>query len=443
MSGPFAIAAVTAVLKDLLNNGLVDHDLSSVGNVAVTALPPDRISTNGAEEKSQLNLFMFQVASNAALRNNLLPSRANTGERLTNPPLALDLRYLVTAYCEKEFHAEVLLGYAMQLLHETPVLTRDMIRNTLSPALPPEVSLPPALVLLAGADLAEQSEMIKISPYDLNTEEMSRLWSAMQAKYRPTAAYQVSVVLIEGNHPGRSALPVLKRGPGDRGPLAQAGTVPRFPRIDSVSLPGQRTQAWLGDTVTLAGDFLAGETGAAADVGVTVRLNGRRLAMPLDVSVPAAARSAKSISFTLPNTPTQLFAGVFTLTVIVTPLANPHAATSTGEIPFLIAPKLGTPIGNVTRTAVDPTTQLGAATLVLSIQPEVLPEQRATLVLGGREATAAARSGAVTALQFNFEDLAAGEYWLRLRIDGAESQLIDRSDPADLKFDASQKVVIL
>ena len=46
MSGPFAIAAVTAVLKDLLNNGLVDHDLSSVGNVAVTALPPDRISDN-------------------------------------------------------------------------------------------------------------------------------------------------------------------------------------------------------------------------------------------------------------------------------------------------------------------------------------------------------------------------------------------------------------
>ena len=38
MSSPLAIAAVTAVLKDLLNNGLIDHDLAStVGGVRVTA----------------------------------------------------------------------------------------------------------------------------------------------------------------------------------------------------------------------------------------------------------------------------------------------------------------------------------------------------------------------------------------------------------------------
>ena len=51
MSSGLAIAAVTAVLKDLLNNGLIDHDLTpSVGDVTVTALPPDRVST-AADEK--------------------------------------------------------------------------------------------------------------------------------------------------------------------------------------------------------------------------------------------------------------------------------------------------------------------------------------------------------------------------------------------------------
>jgi hypothetical protein len=38
MSSPLAIAAVTAALKDLLNDGLLNHDLSSVGSFSVTAL---------------------------------------------------------------------------------------------------------------------------------------------------------------------------------------------------------------------------------------------------------------------------------------------------------------------------------------------------------------------------------------------------------------------
>ena len=45
MSNALAIGAVTAVLRDLLNNGLVDHDVTGSlgGNVTVSALPPDRI----------------------------------------------------------------------------------------------------------------------------------------------------------------------------------------------------------------------------------------------------------------------------------------------------------------------------------------------------------------------------------------------------------------
>ena len=90
MSSPLAIAAVTAVLKDVLNNGFVDHDLSTVGSFSVTAVPPDRITT-GATEPNQLNLFLYQVTPNQGWRNADLPSRDSNGERVTNPPLALDL----------------------------------------------------------------------------------------------------------------------------------------------------------------------------------------------------------------------------------------------------------------------------------------------------------------------------------------------------------------
>ena len=45
MSNALAIAAVTAALKDLVGNGLLGLDLSSIGSVTVSALPPDRIAT--------------------------------------------------------------------------------------------------------------------------------------------------------------------------------------------------------------------------------------------------------------------------------------------------------------------------------------------------------------------------------------------------------------
>ena len=113
MSSALALAAVTAVLKDLLNNGLIDHNVTGAigGNVTVTALPPDRVFAPGAPESSQLNLFLHQVTPNASWRNVGLPSRGGRGERLSNPPLALDLHYLLTAYGAEDFHAEILLGY--------------------------------------------------------------------------------------------------------------------------------------------------------------------------------------------------------------------------------------------------------------------------------------------------------------------------------------------
>ena len=148
MSGPLAFATVTAVLKDFLNDGLVNSDLSAIlGTVKVSALPPDRIAT-GADEPSQLNVFLYQVTANPGWRNADLPSRSSGGDqRLSNPPLAVDLHYLLTAYGAQDLDAEVLLGYAMQLMHETPVLTRQAIRRTFSANSPVSDRLMPASVI--------------------------------------------------------------------------------------------------------------------------------------------------------------------------------------------------------------------------------------------------------------------------------------------------------
>jgi hypothetical protein len=43
-------------------------------------------------------------------------------------PLALN-HYLLTAYGSADFQGDILLGYAMHLLHERPVLDRAAIRR--------------------------------------------------------------------------------------------------------------------------------------------------------------------------------------------------------------------------------------------------------------------------------------------------------------------------
>ena len=133
MSSPLALAAVTAVLRDLLNNGLIAHDITGAlgNNVAVTAEPPDTIAIDGNNARTQLNLYLHQVTPNAGRRNVGLPSRDDRGTRLANPPLALDLHYLLTAYGAAELHSEVVMGYDMNLQHETTVLDRQAIRTEL------------------------------------------------------------------------------------------------------------------------------------------------------------------------------------------------------------------------------------------------------------------------------------------------------------------------
>jgi hypothetical protein len=395
MSSALAIAGVTAVLKDLLHNAVIDHDLvASVGDVIVTALPPDVIKTDGADAKSQLNLFLYQATPNAGWRNVGLPSRSSNGDRVTNPPLALNLHYLLTAYGVKDLHAEILLGYAMQLLHETPVLSREAIRKALDPSpISGGSGLPPTLEALATSELADQIEAIKITPETMNMEEVSRLWSAMQARYRPTAAYQASVVLIESRRALRPTLPVLDR----RVHAVQL----RRPRIETVS-----PQIVLkGGTLTITGQSLQGT--------ITKVAFGTTLVNPATVS-------DKQITV---NAPANLFAGVNTVKVVHpldlgTPV-EPHGGFESNVAAFILAPEIKTP---------PPINAARGATLTLAIDPPVGRAQRAALLVGDRSITIPSRpaSGPATTTSLDFPipaDFPTGTFLLRVQVDGADSPL--------------------
>jgi hypothetical protein len=196
VSSALAIASVTSILKDLLDSRLIDHAVTSrVGDVTVTALPPDRIPV-GADERGQLNLFLYRLTPHSGWR--AVDPSLSAG---SPPPLALNLHYLLTAYGEQDFQAEILLGYAMQLLHETPLLPSETIREVLASISRNGATGRDGTVHSAVSvfDLADHVEQISVRPEFLSTDETSKLWSALQARYRPSAAYEVSTVSIEAH----------------------------------------------------------------------------------------------------------------------------------------------------------------------------------------------------------------------------------------------------
>lgn len=442
MSSPLAIAAVTAVLLDLLNNGLIDNELAPVGSFSVTAAPPDRVTT-GDTEQNRLNLFLYQVTPNSGWRNADLPSRGPKGERLSNPPLALDLHYMLTAYGKADLNAEILLGYAMEILHDNGIIARDAIRRSLSPNNPITVALiPDDGQGRTAIDLADQMENLKITPHYLNADELSRLWTAMQARYRPTVAYQVSTVLIQSTRPVRTPLPVLQRGPQDRGVSLSAGItlpdpdVPTLNAIEIVPVGGvTRLVAELGDRLVLTGALLSGGN-------VVAVFNHRALVDPIEVPVDAASTDRRVIvdlPAVDPNTPVATWppkwvAGHYAVSLKIRRAGK--ADLLTDERALDIAPRL---IGKPQVAGAG-----DAITVTLRCFPLVLPTQRAQIFVGAQPfvpKTLAQPTDTLSASIVGVEPADTAVPVL-LRVDGVGSLVVRDRAAQPPQFDPQQTVAL-
>lgn len=452
MSSPLAIGAVSAVLRNLLDNGIVE-EVPLGTTVNVTALAPDQIKLDRPQDPPQINVFMYQATPNTAWRNSALPSRAAAGERISNPPLALDLHYLVTAYGRSDFQAEILLGYAMHLLHERPMLDRAAIRRALNPPGTLDLSmLPPEYQLLSASDLADQVEALRITPVALSIDDLSKLWSALSSNYRPTAVYQVSVVLIEARRPARSPLPVLSRGAvdpatqRDRGVVVNADLLPPLPTLLEAVPVAQQGVARLGESLTVKGLRLAG-------AGATVLLTHRLVSAPIEIAV-TPNMAGTEFSFALPNAAldqTRFAPGLWQISLRVTPPGELHPRVTNGIAlaiaadPVLVADAaLGLPAASAVRGGAVPVDGVPPpqVTVTLRTRPQVRVGQAASLTLDGMSANARPRLNAADPLVFVFDNaLAAGPRWVRLRVDGIDSPLVCKSGPAP-DFDPSQRFTV-
>ncbi|WP_137973106.1 DUF4255 domain-containing protein [Pseudomonas sp. F(2018)] len=422
MSTALALAGVTAVLRDRLNDGLVNHNVAGIlgSTVNVSVLAPDRVVPADGTEASQLNLFLYQVMPNASWRNQGLPSHDSSGrQRLTNQPLALDLYYLVSAYSGGDLHAEILLGYAMQLMHEFPIITREMIRTALSPSPDVGVVLPPALRALAECGLADQVELLRITPLALNAEESSKLWSATQSSLRPTAAYQVSVVLIEATRPALAPLPVLSRGEVDpisgreRGVMVSPSLVPALPTLEAIVPAAGQPVARLGHGIVLRGHHLNGSSRG-------VRIGNPRYEVS-DVLTAGGANTAEQMELLIPLARAADFpVGVYEANArLIRP--SESVPRESNRLAFTLAPDITNLPQNVARDGG------GDALVTIEFTPELRAGQRATLLVGQREVPPQSFTAPTASLDFLIEQAEVGQHLVRLRIDGIDSPIVNYS----------------
>jgi hypothetical protein len=406
VSNPLAIAAVTATVRNMLLQDVTsDPDLA---DTTVTTQAPDR--ARGTSTSNQINLFLYQTVLSGAWRNTDMPQQMNRNERAF-PALGLNLYYLMTAYGRD--HDDVfghrVLGRAMRLLHDNSLLGPDEIRNA-----------------LLSNDLWQQIERVRITAQPLSVDEMSKLWTIFQTQYRISAAYEVAVVLIESRRPVPRPLPVLTRGVGDVGVVVQANLLPPFPTILAVTPPLMQLSARPGDPdpIVITGHHLDG----AANLRFANALIGF-IDMP-----PEAGGTSTALSVKVPNDPVNWPAGLYTLSALIQRPGQPDRVTN--EIPLLLGPR----IQNV---APNPAVRdlAGSVTLQVTCSPEVRPFQRASLLIDGREVVAQPVAAQTNLLTFPVPAAPIGTHYLRLRIDGIESWLIDRTTVPPV-FDQTQRVTI-
>jgi hypothetical protein len=420
MSNFLAVATVTATLSRTLTAAVG----TDVPGAAVTTLRPDD-SSNGTPGAG-VNIYLYQVTPNAARRNADLPTRGEDGRLVHRPQVALDLHYLLSFYGnEVQLEPQRLLGSVVRTLHTRPILTRQMVRDTVGDA---------SNAFLASSNLADEVESIKFAPSSFSLEELSKLWSVFfQVPYTLSVAYQASVVLIEPEVQAQKALPVRERNVYVM-PFRQ----PTIERIMSQAGDDQPIVAdqpiLAGYKLILAGKQLCGEVTRIRIGGVEAEpqaVSDTQIGVPLPGNLRAGLQGVQVVQHIQMGTP-----------------PAPHRGFESNVAAFVLRPSITASVSNVQGSGNSPR----SADLKVDFNPKVGKTQRVILLLnefqppserparayafGAPPRNKATDPDETNSITLPISGIAPGVYLVRAQVDGAESPL--GFDEATGQYDSPQ-----
>ncbi|MGI0485211.1 DUF4255 domain-containing protein [Pantanalinema rosaneae CENA516] len=409
MSNHLAIAVVTATFQRILQAAIQED----VYGARVTTVRPNTLE--GGNTETGVNIYLYLITPNPAYRTPDPMTRRPKADLVKRSQVAIDLQYLVSFYgSEAELEPQRLYGSALRTLQEGLTLTTDMIRETLAD---------PTLAFLADSDLVTQIEPVRLIPTEISVENLSKIWSVFfQTPYALSCTYKATVLLIDSEEPGQRALPVRDRRP----------VVAPFRQliIEQVTARGGIHQPILADS--------------------TLIITGQRLHHPntiiriAGVEVAAADVTDNRIIFPLTAVPAHVLqAGVQSLQV-VHPLrphnpASPYRGVESNLAAFVLRPTiLNVSVANLqshghgsysAEVTVQFNLTVGMNQLVVLILNEWSVDSPKNFLF-----KAGMRSADSAEVVMTIDDITAGDYLVRVQIDGAESLLTIDTTPNSPTF---------
>jgi hypothetical protein len=397
MSTYLAIVGVSSSLRLLLRDRMANAP-------DITVAPPD-VTVNNLTGR-RLNLYLYQITENGFLKNQEIPGKGHPGS-YGHPPLSLDLYYLMTSFGSSEttadgdLEAQQILGDAMRVLHDFPVITPDLVQQKIQGN--PRI-LDPSLL--------GEFEQVKITLQSKSVDEISKLWTALpRVNFRRSVTYEVSVVQIESQKRRTLALPVRTRRlyalPLQSPSIQQ---IFRQPPLNNILI----AEAEQGETLRILGTHLKStQTRVVIDA----------------TDAPITSLQDQQLDCTVPIN--QLTVGLHAVQVVqdflLTIVEGQPPETRTGfrsnAVGFMLLPTL---------VNVQPQPSAGPGdTVTVTVQPPVRATQEKFLLLGDHVVPAVpvpfdaapSQTIAFQLPQAPAPVIPPGTYFLRVRIDGAETRL--------------------
>jgi hypothetical protein len=127
-----------------------------------------------------ISLFLYRIAANTS-RRNLPPTTGPDGRRF-RPPLPVDLFYIATAWAPTAVRQQRLLGWAIRMFEDVPVLPTGLLNNY-----GPE------------PEIFKQGETVEIIFDSLTLQDLNNFWGVSKSSLQLSVGYIARMLFIQSS----------------------------------------------------------------------------------------------------------------------------------------------------------------------------------------------------------------------------------------------------
>jgi hypothetical protein len=137
-----------------------------------------------------LSLFLYRIRASDAFRST--PSKIVENGQRRLPQMPVDLNFLITPWGKTASAEQELLGWAMRVLADNPILPAALMNGVL-------------------ADSFADDEAVEVVPGDVPIEDMMRVWDSLGADYQVSVPYVARSLRIESLIPAQERKRTVER----------------------------------------------------------------------------------------------------------------------------------------------------------------------------------------------------------------------------------------